>query len=135
EAPKDHEGRWVVASKKLLDVLRVHCEVVNLDAQHGSWSAEQRQLVFPSVQGKVATYARFVTGVWRPLLRKAGLPIRRYHATRHSYATWLLESGADIRYVSTQLGHSSIAITCDIYGHVEPSRHEASTAKLDDVIA
>lgn len=41
-----------------------------------------------------------------------------FHSIRHSFATRLLERGADIKTVSTLLGHHSIQITLDIYSHV-----------------
>ncbi len=41
-----------------------------------------------------------------------------FHSIRHSYATILLyEMGAPIQYVSHQLGHASIKVTVDVYGH------------------
>ena len=43
---------------------------------------------------------------------------------RHSYATWMLEDGADLRYVKDQLGHSSIDETEGTYRHLERRRHE-----------
>ena len=43
---------------------------------------------------------------------------------RHSYATWMLEEGADLRYVKDQMGHSSIDETEGTYGHLERERHE-----------
>jgi integrase len=46
--------------------------------------------------------------IWQPLLSKAGLPYRKYHATRHSYATWMLDAGADVRWVQQQMGHATI---------------------------
>src|SRR5262245_31371769 len=46
------------------------------------------------------------------------------------FATWLLEVGADIRWVQRQLGHASIGQTADTYGHVQPERHEAAVAGL-----
>src|SRR5215510_14990174 len=42
--------------------------------------------------------------------------------------TWLLSDGADMRWVSQQLGHATTAQTADVYGHVQPERHESATA-------
>jgi integrase len=92
--------------------------------------ANQRALVFPTTYGLLLGYPYFLEHGWRPLLAKAGLPYRRYHATRHSYATWLLEDGADLRWVQSQMGHATIGQTADTYGHVAPERHEAA-AGLD----
>ena len=47
----------------------------------------------------------------------AGLPETvTLHALRHTYATLLLDGGADPLWVKQQLGHASIAITVDLYG-------------------
>ena len=43
---------------------------------------------------------------------------------RHSYATWMLEEGADLRYVKDQMGHASIEETEGTYGHLARERHE-----------
>jgi integrase len=68
----------------------------------------------------------------KPLLSCAPiLTDRKFHATRHTFATWLLEDGADMRWVQGQLGHASIAQTADTYGHCQPERHEAASARLD----
>src|SRR6185503_11278456 len=49
------------------------------------------------------------------LLSRAKLPYRPYHSTRHTFATWLLEAGTDIRRVQQQMGHASIGQTADTY--------------------
>jgi integrase len=131
EAPKNHRDRWVKASPKLLKALRAQIEAVDLEGSVKQWTPEQRMLVFPNTRGRVVSYTHFLEHVWQPLLAKAKLPYRRYHATRHSYATWLLETGADLRWVQGQLGHASIAQTADTYGHVVPERHEAAVEGLD----
>ncbi len=130
EEPKDHEGRWVKASPELLKALRAQIEVVDLDGQVKQWTPEQRRLVFPNTLGRLVSYTHFLD-VWRDLLNKANLPYRKYHATRHSYATWLLEAGADLRWVQGQLGHASIKQTADTYGHCVPERHETAVEGLD----
>ena len=135
EAPKDHEGRFVKASPALLTALRAQLEAVALEGQVQDWSVEQRALVFPNKAGRIMQYSSFLEDVWQPLLAKAGLPYRKYHSTRHSFATWLLSDGADLRWVQQQLGHASIAQTADTYGHVQPDRHEAAVNALDQYLS
>ena len=72
--------------------------------------------------------------VWASLGAKAGLPYRKYHATRHTYATWLLETGADLRWVSARMGHASLKQTADTYGHLIMDRHQAAAGALDGLI-
>src|SRR5438067_63163 len=50
---------------------------------------------------------------------------------RHSYATWLLEAGADIRWVRDQKGHASIGETEGTYGHLVREHHERDVDALD----
>jgi integrase len=134
EAPKDSDGRYVKASPALLEALRLHLEAMALEGQVNDWTPEQRQLVFPNKAGRVMQYSTFIEDVWQPLIAKAGLAYRKYHATRHTFATWLLEAGTDLRWVQSQLGHATIAQTADTYGHAQPDRHEAAVNGLDQYL-
>ena len=104
--------------------LRVHGEAMELEASVKDWEPEQRQLVFPNNVGRVTRYGTFLELVWRPLLKAAKLAYRKPHAMRHSYATWMLEEGADLRFVKDQMGHASLEETEGTYGHLERERHE-----------
>jgi integrase len=134
QACKDHDSRYVKASTALLHALHEHIEQVTLEAQMHDWNPDQRRLVFPNTVGRLVDYPAFLVYVWKPLLAKAGLTYRKYHSTRHTFATWLLSDGADLRWVQQQMGHATIAQTADTYGHVQPERHESAVEGLDQYV-
>ena len=55
--------------------------------------------------------------------QKAGMSDIGVHTLRHSASVAWLETGVHIKAVADLLGHSSIAITGDIYGHTSDTRH------------
>lgn len=63
------------------------------------------------------------------IAEKAGLGRWRVHELRHSAASIMLAAGVPLEVVSKVLGHASIRITADVYGHVmEPQRQQAADA-------
>jgi integrase len=89
------------------------------------------ELVFPNIYGEPINDRYFRCAIFYPLLEKAGLPKIRIHDTRHTYASLLLQAGAPIHYVKDQLGHSSIATTVDLYGHLSPGANRDTLNMLD----
>jgi integrase len=71
--------------------------------------------------------------LWRPLLEKAQVRHVRVHDARHTYASLMLRRAVPIAYVSRQLGHSSIQVTVDLYGHFIPGadRHHVEALAAD----
>ena len=68
------------------------------------------------------------------MLSKAGLRKIRLHDLRHTFGSLLIQSGASIVYVKEQMGHSSIQVTVDIYGHLIPSANVSFVDRLDEAV-
>jgi len=64
---------------------------------------------------------------------KAKIRRRRVHDTRHTFSSLLLSNGEPLRYVSAQLGHSSIRMTADVYGHLELGSNRAAMDRLPSI--
>ncbi|WP_257145379.1 site-specific integrase [Bacillus cereus] len=56
------------------------------------------------------------------------------HGFRHTHAVHLLQSGANIKYVSERLGHSTINMTADVYLHVTKSMEETAVNQYDEFL-
>ena len=65
------------------------------------------------------------------MLIKAGLRKIRFHELRHTFGSLLIQSGASLVYVKEQMGHSSIQITVDTYGHLIPGANISFVDRLD----
>ena len=66
-----------------------------------------------------------------PALAKAGLRRFRFHDRRHTFGSVLIQDGASLAHVKDQMGHSSIQVTVDVYGHLVPSANIACVDRLD----
>jgi hypothetical protein len=69
--------------------------------------------------------------VFKRVLQKAGLREIRLQDTRHSFASLLSTDGVTPVYVKEPLGHSSIQMTVDVYGHLIPSSNREAVNRLD----
>ena len=72
---------------------------------------------------------------FKPLLEMAGLPNIRFHDLRHTFASIALCRGANINTVSKMLGHSSVKITLDVYGHLMPGMQAEALEHLDGMFS
>ena len=64
-------------------------------------------------------------------LKLKDLPRVRFHDLRHSHATQLLSAGVHPKVAQERLGHSSIAMTIDLYSHVTATMQEDAANRLD----
>ena len=87
--------------------------------------ASPNDYVFASKVGTPLYWRNLTPRVLRPALDKAGLEPLRWHDLRHTFAALLITQGANIAYVSRQMGHGSAEITLRVYSHVFDSVEHA----------
>lgn len=91
--------------------------------------------VFSNSAGQPIRQTTFNRSVWTPAVRRAGLepPLPRVHDLRHTAAALAIAAGAHPKEIQARLGHSSITVTLDRYGHLLPGLDEALAGRLDDI--
>jgi integrase len=83
-------------------------------------------LVFPTATGRPQPHSTIANRGWYPLLRKAGIVDAAgkarygFHCCRHFFASWMIEAGTPIKRLQAMLGHSTMSMTTDTYGHLFP---------------
>jgi Phage integrase family len=91
-----------------------------LEAMMGGRPSIADDMVFPSKAGTVIDPNNLVHYQFLPCLEHAGLRRFRFYDLRHTFGSLLIQDGASLAYVKEQMGHSSIQITVDTYGHLIP---------------
>lgn len=122
---KNHRQRVVALPATIRDRLRDHLETID---------SAPDDLVFTSPQGRPLRYSNFRQRQWTPAVETAGLSGLEIHELRHTAASLMINQGADPKLIQSQLGHSSISITYDIYGHLFPDRLDELASQLDKLI-
>ncbi len=94
---------------------------------------DRESLVFTSPLGGPLRHSNFYPSKFKPAARAAGLPEGlRFHDLRHTYAAFCIASTADPYAVMRRMGHSSITVTYDTYGHLFPERDAEITERLEE---
>lgn len=93
---------------------------------------EENNLLFPSLTGTYIDKRNFNRS-WTRFLDRVGMPHRKFHALRHTFATRLIENGVNIVTVSKLLGHTSIQTT-EIYTHVLKDEKKKGIDTLNDLL-
>ncbi|MFB7762633.1 tyrosine-type recombinase/integrase [Streptomyces xiamenensis] len=147
--PKRGKLRDVPLPTVIAGVLQAHMEEfppveVTLPWMKPNGPLVTKRLVFVGSRGSHIRASNFDDHKWKPALAAAGIiphaeKGERYesarehgmHALRHFYASVLLDSGENIRALSTYLGHSDPGFTLRVYTHLMPSS-EGRTRKAVD---
>ena len=131
ETPKSGKSRRVDMSKQLTETLINLWRQRKLDALKQGWR-QVPDWIFINNRGEPLDINNWRKRVFYRALEKVGIRRIRIHDLRHTYASLLIQAGESLAYVRDQLGHHSISVTVDIYGHLAPEGNKEAVDKLDD---
>jgi integrase len=77
----------------------------------------------------------FDSTIFAPITEQAGLAGLRFHDLRHFFSSVLIAQGESAKYIQDQMGHSSIQVTFDLYGHLFPQARQDAVRKLDATLS
>lgn len=116
--PKKGKKRKVDLPVFLVEELQAYIRSLRKQSlQEGKGGEVDLLFIDPQENGPWPFSQRRIQGMMKRICRAAGLRLRNPHDLRHTYATIMLMAHQSPAYVQRQLGHSSISMTVDVYGH------------------
>jgi integrase len=115
----------------LLDLRRKRKEALLADGKN---ELPATDWIFPNQDGGFQDLKNLKKRHFQKCLEKAGLRRIRFHDLRHTFASLLIQNGEPLTYIKEQLGHSSIKITVDVYGHLVPGANRQAVNRLPKII-
>jgi integrase len=133
EPKTDKSRRTVPIPRSAVEVLRAHRIQQAAEQLAAGEAWRDSDLVFTTEVG-TPLEPRNVLRRFETLAQRAGLRDVHLHTLRHSTASFLLAAGTHTKVVQEHLGHSSYAITADIYSHVAPAQRREAADRLDEAL-
>lgn len=132
--PKNGKPRTITPAPFVFDTLRAVQEMQKMQKiKAGELWENKNNLVFVNEIGKnITTTTAYKTT--KRIAREIGVPALRFHDLRHTYAVAAIRAGDDIKTISENLGHASVAFTLDIYGHVTEEMKRTSADRIQAYI-
>ena len=129
----DRSRRTLVLPEVVTTALRAHRTRQKADRLVAGSRWTDSGHVFTTLHG-TPYHAATITRAFQAALARAGLPRCRFHDLRHAAATFLLAQGMTLEDVKNLLGHSSITLTSNTYGHVLEQRQRQVALAMDAVL-
>ncbi len=132
--PKTKAGRRTVTLPAItIEALRQHKVRQSEERLRLGLGRDDSGLVFTRPDGQPVIPTSF-SRTFCEFVKNRGLPPISFHGLRHSHLTHLLRAGVHPKVASARAGHSSTAITMDIYSHILPGMQEDAASKIDAVV-
>jgi integrase len=125
-----HKWIWKVGptkSKRSNRRVALTNNVIQFLSKLKQFSGKSEDLIFSNDDSTRIDPDYFDEHIFEPIRKKAGLNSVRFHDLRHFFASMLIAQGESPKYVCDQLGHSSVQITFDVYGHLFPQANGSPT--------
>ncbi len=133
--PKTDRGkRRIALDEETVASLHEHRETQLLERALMADAYADHDLIFCNEDGTLYNPQR-LTESFKARVTTAELPKIRLHDLRHTHATLALVGGVPVHVVSARLGHSSPAITLNIYSHLLPTSDESAAERVAELIA
>lgn len=129
--PKSGKSRRVDMSGQLSETLKA-LRVERMKETLAKGWGQVPDIVFVNEDGRRINAFNLRERVFFKSLAKANLRRIRMHDLRHTFASLLIQNNESLAYVKDQLGHHSIQITVDTYGHLVPGANRQAVDRLDD---
>ena len=121
---------------ELVDALKEHKKAQQKELSENK-KRNRGKIVFCNKNGKHLDPDNFIERRYEPILSKTKLKPKRHirwHDLRHTYASLLISKNLPPKYIQNQMGHSSIQITMDRYGHLMPDVHGKAIIALNGIL-
>jgi integrase len=141
----DKEPRWVLKgpktalSRRTIEIpavavaaLQRHRDGQLEDQELAGDEWQEMGLVFTSGRGTPLDTANALHR-FHEICREAGLPEIRFYDLRHTHASLLIHEGVHAKKIAERLGHSSIKLTMDTYGHLFEGSDRESAERMDQL--
>jgi integrase len=130
---KTDAGRRTVALPRMVSSSLQEHRRRQLEERVASLVWQEPELVFTTTIGTELD-RRNVLRWWHDLTTQAGVGRRRFHASRHTAATLMLNNGVPLEVVSKTLGHAGLAITADVYAEVGAALQREAAEAMERVL-
>jgi integrase len=108
------------AGRRTIDLPPFLCEIIKDQLAERAQSGT-KGLVFVNTRGNPPHLSSFTSQAWKRAREKLGRPDLRWHDLRHTAVALAIANGAHPKSIQERMGHSSITVTLDRYGHLFPS--------------
>ncbi|MBT2254009.1 tyrosine-type recombinase/integrase [Priestia megaterium] len=140
---RDDFGERPPKTKKSIRTISIDDTLIADLKRYRTWQKEYRLKKGPNYKEKkyllVGLYGEELTSstvnkIITSIAKKSNLHHISPHGLRHTHAIMLLESGADIKFVSDRLGHTTVKMTADVYIHITKKYEQENILKLESYL-